>query len=182
VKHKPLTLRIRRARPVDMESVKMLIREAFTGEDEYWALHDLRYTEVLVAEWCGRLVGFLEYYYVILWGELAGAIYYLGVSKQYRRRGVASRLILTAEEVFRRAGASYSIASTKSSNIASRNLFRKLGYEEARDPAVISELRRALYAYEDDVFFYKRLRHCLSLGAGASSSIRSPGYSPSSTP
>ena len=154
MRHQPLTLRIRRARPLDMKAVKTLIREVFTGGDEYWALRDLRYTEVLIAEWCGRLIGFLEYYYTILWGELAGAIYYLGVSRQYRRRGVASRLVLAAEEEFRSAGAAYSIASTKSSNVASRNLFRKLGYVEARDPVMVSELKRALYAYEDDVFFY----------------------------
>lgn len=147
---KPLVLRIRRARPADIKEVRHLIREVFTGGDEYWALRDLRYTEVLVAELGGELAGLLEYYYTTVWGKLAGAIYYLGVRERYRRRGVASRLVLAAESEFRSLGAAYSIASTKSDNVASRNLFRKLGYVEARDPKMISKLRRALYAYEDD--------------------------------
>jgi len=151
---------IREIRAEDREKVCKVLTSSFKGKELYWALRDLEYTYVVVAEAEGEIIGVMELYEVL--GEnigKIGVIDYLAVSPPFRRKGIGSRLVKYAEKLFKIWSNDFSAASTKSSNIASMRLFRKLGYEEIREgDKRYHVLKWALYAYEDDVIFLKEIK------------------------
>lgn len=73
-----------------------------------------------------------------------GWINRLAVLPEYRRRGVALRLVRAAERALRGRGMEIFAALIEEDNVASQTLFRKLGY----DPQSILYYRRKL---RDDV-------------------------------
>lgn len=155
-----LQVRVRLAKPSDRPQVVRVLRRSFTGSYRYWALRDLDETTVLLAEAGGRVIGVAELYT----GEAegygkVGVIYFIAVDSEYRGRGVGKRLVLEAERLFRSMGCAYSAASTMSSNRASQGLFRSLGYTICRrGDKAYWDLVGVLWAYEDDVVMFKKLR------------------------
>ena len=154
-----MEVKVREARKGEMKEVIRIFEESFTGSYRYWAVRDLPYTYVLVAEIGGEVVGAAELYCKRTheYGRV-GVIYFLAVRRSYRGRGVGSLLVKEAEKLFRSWGCRYSAASTQSSNRASLTLFKKLGYRVYRkNTREFGTLVSALYAYEDDVIFLKEL-------------------------
>ncbi|OYT61985.1 MAG: hypothetical protein B6U69_02580 [Thermofilum sp. ex4484_15] len=151
---------IRELEESELEEARKVLRLSFRGKELHWALNDLKYTYVLAALLNGRVMGVVELFETFS-EELGGVgvIDYIAVSPRYRRRGIASKLITSSEELFKSWSESYVAASTKGSNIASINLFRKLGYKEVRrGEEGFEKLKYLTYAYGDDIIFIKRLR------------------------
>lgn len=158
-----MRLSVREAKREDLRSILEIINKSFNEWDKHWAIQGLNYTKVFIAETEERnLAGFAETYVTKIErvGKI-GVIYYMAVKPEYRHKGVGKSLISKAEEYFRLRKAIFSTASTKYENIASRMLFKSMGYRElfvTQSPSpFIESLIRALYAYEDDIIFYKRL-------------------------
>lgn len=61
-------------------------------------------------------------------GTRFGYLFSRGVAEPYRRRGIATRLLLAAEEWFRRNGAAYAQAETHESNAPLRELLTRNGF------------------------------------------------------
>ncbi len=83
-----------------------------------------------VAEADGQIVGFGlgEESYQIL--ENTGHLEWIAVAPEYRRQGVATRLIQTLLRVYQELGKEQVVADISSENAASRGLARKLGLSE----------------------------------------------------
>ncbi|MDH7477151.1 MAG: GNAT family N-acetyltransferase [Candidatus Bathyarchaeota archaeon] len=62
-----------------------------------------------------------------------GWINRLAVDPEYRLRGVAKSLIIESEKILRRHGIRIVCALIEDYNVASKRLFKKLGYVEHRD-------------------------------------------------
>lgn len=113
-----------------------------------------------------RLVGQGVVYIAILTDLSLGVVYYIAVEREYRGRGLGKVLLASLEEILAENGADLFLATTSSSNTASRRLFKSLGYEEFfwRDlyRSVGEEeteiLRMITCGYEDDVLFVKEER------------------------
>jgi len=154
---------VREIEEKDRKEIEEIVRKCFGKWDQYWALQGLNYTKVFVAELKSRPVGFAETYVTAVKGiGKVGVIYYLAVSPDYRRRGIAKSLIFRAEKYFKLRGALLSTASTRHDNLASRRLFKSMGYKElviwkSSFNLFAEKLTKALYAYEDDIIFYKKL-------------------------
>ncbi len=154
-----LQVRVRPATLNDRSTVIKILRESFTGSYRYWAIRGMDETLVLVAEVNGRIAGVAEVYTTRVGGYgKVGVVYFLAVRKEYRGMGIGKKLVLEAEELFRREKCTYSAASTVESNRASQGLFRSLGYSLFRKGSrVYWDLVEALSAYEDDVVMVKKL-------------------------
>ncbi|MCC6050284.1 MAG: GNAT family N-acetyltransferase, partial [Thermofilum sp.] len=113
----------------------------------------------IVAEVDGEVVGAAELYVTSCEGYgRVGVVAFIAVVPAWRGRGIGRRLVEEAERLFRQRGCRFAAASTRSSNRASIALFTSLGYSvHERGSRVFEELEDALYAYEDDVIFLKRL-------------------------
>ncbi|HDI31210.1 MAG TPA: GNAT family N-acetyltransferase [Thermofilum sp.] len=158
-----MRLSVREARREDLRDILEIINRSFNEWDKHWAVQGLNHTKVFIAETEERnLAGFVETYVtrVEKVGKI-GVIYYIAVKPEYRHKGVGRSLVFKAEEYFRLRKAIFSTASTKYDNLASRLLFKSMGYKEllvTHNPGpVVERLIKALYAYEDDIIFYKRL-------------------------
>jgi len=143
----------------DEESVARIFEESFTGSYLYWSLRLLDRLETIVAEVSGEVVGAAELYVTSREGYgRVGVVAFVAVSPAWRGRGIGRRLVEEAERLFRQRGCRFAAASTRSSNRASIALFTSLGYSiHERGDRVFEELEDALYAYEDDIIFLKRL-------------------------
>lgn len=154
-----MDIRVRDAGRRDLEHVAKVFEKSFDGSYRYWSLRLLNVLEVLVAEVDGVIVGGLEHYVTVVEGYgRVGVIGFIAVEPSYRKKGVGSRLVQTAESRFLQRKCRYSAASTKKGNTASINLFTKLGYAiHERGSEVFEDFEEPLYAYEDDVILIKRL-------------------------
>lgn len=78
----------------------------------------------------GNVVGFAlgDRNFEIL--EKTGHLEWIAVSPEYRRQGIATRLIETIERVFREMGKEQMVTDISSQNAASRSLARKSGFSE----------------------------------------------------
>ena len=83
-----------------------------------------------VADDGGKVVGFAlgEDSFVIL--ENTGHLEWVAVAPEYRRHGLAGRLVETLVEVYRSKGKDRVVADISSENGASRGMARKLGFAE----------------------------------------------------
>jgi ribosomal protein S18 acetylase RimI-like enzyme len=146
-------------RPEDRESVVRIFGESFTGSYQYWSIRLLDRLETIVAEVDGEVVGAAELYVTSCEGcGKVGVVAFVAVAPAWRGRGIGKRLVEEAERLFRQRGCRFAAASTRSSNKASIALFTSLGYSvHERGDGVFEVLEDALYAYEDDVIFFKRL-------------------------
>jgi len=68
-----------------------------------------------------------------------GWINRLAVDPNYRRRGVAQKLIAAAEKALKKKGARIICSLIDDCNVASLNLFKKYGYMEHRDVVYLSK-------------------------------------------
>jgi len=157
---------VREVKDSEEDKVAEVVEKIFDPWHSYYAILALKRTKVFVAEKEGRIVGFLEAYVTKIRGHRCGVIYYVGVLKEYRRKGVASQMVLKAEDYFKRRKAVFSLASTAVDNIASRKLFKKLGYYEYfldffKDYDIVVKMS----AYEDDVLLIKALSEKVSIKA-----------------
>jgi ribosomal protein S18 acetylase RimI-like enzyme len=76
-----------------------------------------------------RLIGIV----IISCDMRKGWINRLAVDPEYRRRGVAEALIVESEKILRKHGIRIFCALIEDYNVASKKLFKKLGYMEHRD-------------------------------------------------
>ncbi|RLF00886.1 MAG: hypothetical protein DRJ63_01300 [Thermoprotei archaeon] len=157
---------IREVKDGEKDKVAEVIEKIFDSWHSYYAVLALKRTKVFIAEKKGRMVGFLEAYVTEIRGHRCGVIYYVGVLKEYRRTGIASQMVLKAEDYFKRRRANFSLASTTIDNIASRKLFKKLGYYEyVLDFFNDYDIVVKMSAYEDDVLLIKALSGKVSIKA-----------------
>jgi ribosomal protein S18 acetylase RimI-like enzyme len=81
----------------------------------------------LKAQICDEIVGFvaglLQDNYSI------GRIYTLDVKPEFRRRSIASKLIETLENEFKKGGATFSTLEVEVNNTGALNLYQKIGYK-----------------------------------------------------
>jgi len=150
---------VRRMKPEDRDSVAKIFEKSFTGSYLYWSIRLLDRLETIVAEVSGEVVGAAELYMTSCEGYgRVGVIAFVAVAPAWRGRGIGRKLVEEAEKLFRQRGCRFAAASTRSSNKASIALFTSLGYSvHERGGGVFEELEDALYAYEDDTIFLKRL-------------------------
>lgn len=150
---------VRRMKPGDRESVAKIFEESFTGSYLYWSIRLIDRLETSVAEVSGKVIGAAELYVTSCEGYgRVGVVAFVAVAPAWRGKGIGRRLVEEAEKVFRQRGCRFAAASTRSSNKASIALFTSLGYSaHERGDRVFEELEDALYAYEDDIIFLKRL-------------------------
>ncbi len=122
---------MRRASTKDLNRIYKIELECF-GENAF-TKNLLSYllsadgTVCLVAEVDDQVVGFimgcLEFD-----GEVKGHIFTLDVSEDYRRRGIASKLLGSIEKSFLDAGAGSCCLEVHVKNYAALNLYRRNGY------------------------------------------------------
>ena len=112
---------IRPAVATDIPAVRQI--ETDSPEASHWADADYLGGGCVVAESSGRLTGFLLSRKV---AESEFEILNLGVSREFRRLGVASTLI--RERLSGQAGDWY--LEVRESNTAARNVYKKLGFLE----------------------------------------------------
>lgn len=62
-----------------------------------------------------------------------GRIYTLDVKPEFRRRGIALKLIQTLENEFKKRGAALSILEVEVNNTSALNLYQKFGYKTNRE-------------------------------------------------
>lgn len=125
----------------------------------------IKYAKAVLEKWpkSDALVAFIEdvavgaeIFYTVNTTLLICVHYYVAVVPQYRRRGIATALIKSVEEI---CNAEAYMAITTSDNEAAISLFTKLGYRQyfwseiprrARDV-----LLKATCGYDDDILFIK---------------------------
>ncbi len=110
----------------ELPTLKKIVREIFDGWHAYYAEKGLRNHRVLIAKIGNEIVGFIQFKTVKI-GVVIGHIYYMGVRKEYRRRGIGRMLVTRAEECLRSSRCI--IASTQENNVPVIRLFRSLGYQ-----------------------------------------------------
>ncbi|HEX3684274.1 MAG TPA: ribosomal protein S18-alanine N-acetyltransferase [Bryobacteraceae bacterium] len=122
---------VRKITPDDLREVLEIEREAF--RDRPWAAEDFRIDDCLVAEIDGRIVGFLvsRQTFPAAAGERAEReILNVATRREYQRKGIATALL--HRELSKRA---IYFLEVRESNLAARDLYRKLGFVEvARRP------------------------------------------------
>src|SRR5881394_3258904 len=142
---------IRDYRPDDLEAIKRLTIESFTGvtleQNVETALgvlhgHDWRWRKerhidedvtanpggFFVAEAQGRIAGYISTR--IDHETSKGRIPNLAVAAQFRGRGLARRLIEHALDYFRREGLAYAMIETMAQNEAGQHLYPSCGFAE----------------------------------------------------
>ena len=104
----------------------------------------------LVAKQEGKILGFIfgSIYYERK--ELVGHVLTIDVRQDYRRKGIATTLILELEKLFREQGATASRLEVRKDNTSGILFYQKLEYEK------MGELE-GYYGNMDGVYFRKRL-------------------------
>ena len=118
--------RIRSGRATDLAAVADLERLLFADawSDPTLARHLGR--DSLVAEWEGRVVGFVFFRHAADEGEILD----VAVAPGHRRRGVAGQLVAGAFERMRRCGVGRVFLEVRESNADARAFYRALGFAE----------------------------------------------------
>ncbi|MBS7252312.1 MAG: GNAT family N-acetyltransferase [Candidatus Freyarchaeota archaeon] len=78
----------------------------------------------------GKIVGFIAG--VLQSPQRVGRIYTLDVKPEFRRRGIASKLLQTLEVEFKNRGIAFSILEVEATNTAALVLYQKFGYRPVR--------------------------------------------------
>lgn len=88
-----------------------------------------------------------------------GVIYYVAVLPKSRGRGIGKAIVATIEELLSYEGIDVFVATTRGSNLASRNMLRDLGYIEVMLSNLASDVEDLITmmtcGYEDDVLYVK---------------------------
>jgi ribosomal-protein-alanine acetyltransferase len=105
-------------------------KEAFTKQQIANLLTD--YNSIgLVAKVSSQIVGFIIGRIYAEEKSLIGHILTLDVSPSHRQKGIAQRLLLEMEKIFKEKGVKECRLEVREGNIAAINLYQKLGYEKA---------------------------------------------------
>ena len=126
-------IKIRELKRGDMEAILDVEYRAF--KDPYPMsllnrLHEMHPDGFLVAEFQGRLVGYVIG--VIRWG-LTGHILAIAVDPPYKRRGVATALMVNILDRLRMNGAKQVRLEVRKSNLSARRFYLKLGFAEREE-------------------------------------------------
>nr|MDO8081601.1 N-acetyltransferase [Candidatus Freyarchaeota archaeon] len=84
----------------------------------------------LKAKICDEIVGFVAGLLQDLYS--ISRIYTLDVKPEFRRKGIASKLLQTLEKEFKKRGAALSTLEVEVDNTAALNLYQKFGYKIGR--------------------------------------------------
>ena len=134
-------------------SIKDLISSSLSEFDSYYALKNLRNSQLILEYGEGKPIGFAE---LKRWGKI-GIIFYLGVLPKYRGKGIGKKLVLRAEKIFKEKELEFSLASTRSWNKPAMKLFESLGYKFFKIDEVSEKIVYILNAYDDDTVVCKEL-------------------------
>ncbi len=80
-----------------------------------------------VAEINGRIVGMLVVWLLVDEAHVAT----IATHPEFRRQGIASRLLIHALQMMQGEGAATSVLEVRESNLAAQEMYRKFGYEES---------------------------------------------------
>lgn len=143
---------VRDRRGGDEEALERIIRSSFhRGIYTFFATRSLRSAlKILVVEQKGRVVGFAEPRQVRIRKEKVGNILWLAVHPDFRRIGVASRLVDECVLYLKEKGTKTIYVSIEKDNRPSLELFEKKGFAGIR----FSELAK-LYGFRV-LSFYSR--------------------------
>lgn len=122
-----MSLTIRPARKGDEELLHEIERECFPQNP--WQIRQMLEDHCIVAEWDGRVAGFLVARQVFpsAHGEPAEReILNVAVSPQFRRLGIATALLRHEID----SQKAHQFLEVRESNAAARALYRKLGFQE----------------------------------------------------
>lgn len=128
-----MTWSIRAGRPADAEALLGLWRRAEAEETVSDDLESVRAllardpSSLLLAEAEGAVIGSL----IAGWDGWRGQLYRLAVDPRWRRQGVATALVRTAEERLRRLGCRRVAAITVTAHDPAQDFWRSAGYEAA---------------------------------------------------
>jgi len=132
----------------DLLAVSAIEKESFRDP---WSIHSFQ-IEIetnqlalyLVARLEGKVIG-----YIGAWNALSQVhITTLAVTKEYRRKGVASKLLRSLVEIAAHQRARRLTLEVRPSNSAALNFYKKLGFE-------VLQRRRQYYADEDALLMIK---------------------------
>lgn len=106
--------------PADLETARKFIQERFHKSDSV----------IFVGEEHGHIVGFMQLYpsFSSLSMKRIWILNDLFVEQDYRKKGVAKLLLITAIDFAKETGAIQIILATQTSNIAAQSLYDSLGY------------------------------------------------------
>jgi len=143
-------LRVRRARPSDMEKIAILEEKCFRYPYPRTLLHMLRalYPELfLVAEIGNEVVGYVS---AVVRREGVGHVISICVDPQHRRKGIGRRLMQEVEKALIELFGVKSIRlEVRVSNTAAINLYKSLGYR------IVKKLQNYYPDGEDAYVMYK---------------------------
>lgn len=122
-------IKIRETRPKDFEGVKLLLESVrlsgvYFTEDLFRKLLKRNKGTYFVAEDNGRIIGNI---FSFDDGGYCCYLYKLAVAPEYRRKGLATKLIKTAVKALKARGADYFFAHVNKENQASLKLMKSLG-------------------------------------------------------
>jgi ribosomal protein S18 acetylase RimI-like enzyme len=145
-------LRIRSCKRDDMEELAIVFNEVFSDTNDPYPqitqndIESLPSERILLAELDEKMVGFLMCGIKIIEDEKVGVIGYLGVLKQYRRKGIATSLAIEAGKYFLENRLKKIIAEVYFLNKNSYRFMKGFGFEETAVIKVpIDETQRPLY-------------------------------------
>jgi ribosomal-protein-alanine N-acetyltransferase len=130
----PESRQIRRARPTDIPEIMAIERECFVEPwDEEVFVQTLEWTpfHFFVALAGGRLRGFIVGCMETTGPATYGHISNLGVTGEYRGRGLGRILVSRLEQQFIVDGAEGVLLEVRVSNTGAQEFYRRLGYQEA---------------------------------------------------
>lgn len=118
---------IRQFVPSDFQQVISIEKEAFREHDPflYMRLYEISSEGFLVAEKDGIIAGFVV---GILISDIEGKIFSIAVNKKNRGSGVATLLIKTLLDTFRKKGVTNVELEVRKSNLIAQELYQKLGF------------------------------------------------------
>ncbi len=104
--------------------------EAFSKQQISYLLSDCSDIS-LAARVNSGIVGFIIGRIDFVGNKPAGHIMTIDVALDYRRKGIAQRLMLETESIFKNKGAVECVLEVREDNIAALRLYQKLGYQKA---------------------------------------------------
>lgn len=125
---------IEKAELKDLDTLHKIERECFPENAfpksflKYLIIHQsgIFLNAKIQSEIVGFIAGLIQYPYPI------SRIYTLEVKPEFRRKGIASKLLQTLENEFKKRGATVSTLEVEIINTAALNLYQKFGYKKIR--------------------------------------------------
>lgn len=138
----------------DFEALKKIENECFINpwkdKDIIYEMNDNPINNILVMEDDNKIIGFIDY--MITFNS--STISQIAICKEYRQKGLASKLLDAMEESFIKSGeekVEFVTLEVRVSNIAAQNLYKKHGYE------IITTKKHYYQNGEDALYMVKRI-------------------------